>query len=186
MLLIAVEDFRLMNFPCAHHKKKEISHSLLPYFVINSTPLDLVPHFKYLGVYNSSNLSWSPHVDFISTKNRKLLGVLYGRFYAVSEPDSLLEIYKTQIRPHLEYAAQVWDPYLSKDIHQLESIQKFALKLCTKQWGSNYEDIAGLPTQIISRDVMPPQHPPEKTRLSSQCIYSKTTSWRTRASSFFT
>ena len=86
------------------HITRKRKSPILSYFVINSKALDLVPHFKYLGVIISSNLSWSPHVDFISAKVRKLLGVLYRRFYAVSEPDSLLKIYKTQICPHLEYA----------------------------------------------------------------------------------
>ncbi len=50
-----------------------------------------------------------------------------------TDPAFLLEIYQTQVRPHLEYAAQVWDPHLLKDINHLESVQKFALKMSTKQ-----------------------------------------------------
>ena len=41
------------------------------------------------------------------------------------------------IRPQLEYASQIWSPYLIKHISQLEQIQKFALKMCFKSW-SNY------------------------------------------------
>ena len=37
-------------------------------------------------------------------------------------------------RPHLEYATPVWDPHLSKDINALESVQRFASKVCTKKW----------------------------------------------------
>ena len=35
-----------------------------------------VQSFKYLGVLISSSLSWSPHIDTVCTKARKLLGLL--------------------------------------------------------------------------------------------------------------
>ena len=37
-----------------------------------------------------------------------------------------------------EYAGQVWDPHLHKDIDQLERVQKFALRTRTKQWDLGY------------------------------------------------
>ena len=38
------------------------------------------------------------------------------------------------MRPLLEYAVPVWDPHLVKDISALESVQRFATKVCTKAW----------------------------------------------------
>ena len=40
--------------------------------------------------------------------------------------------------------ACVWDPYLVKDVDLLESVQKFALKVCCKQWSSSYQDLLEL------------------------------------------
>ena len=45
------------------------------------------------------------------------------------------------IRPHLEYATAVWDPHLSKDILELESVQRFACRVCTKSWDILYCDM---------------------------------------------
>ena len=41
----------------------------------------------------------------------------------------LLLIYKTYIRPHLEYCIQSWSPYLRKDIQCLEGVQRAITKL---------------------------------------------------------
>jgi len=38
-------------------------------------------------------------------------------------------IYKTHIRPHLEYSIQARSPYLVKDIEVLERVQKKAINL---------------------------------------------------------
>ena len=47
----------------------------------------------------------------------------------------------TYIRPHFEYAAAVWDPYLIKDINLLEKTQRFALKVCAKNWSLSHDEL---------------------------------------------
>ena len=41
----------------------------------------------------------------------------------------------------MEYAAQVWDPHLKKDQDLLESTQKFACKMITKNWDKGYDEL---------------------------------------------
>ena len=48
-------------------------------------------------------------------------------------------LYNSYIRPHMEYACQVWDPHFKKDIGVLEAVQKFALMACCKRWDASYE-----------------------------------------------
>ena len=104
-------------------------------------PMDRVSTYRYLGVIISEDLSWSPHIEKIISKARRLVGMLYRNFYQWSSPDSLLKLYLSLIRPHLEYAVQVWNPYLVKDIQKLEAMQRFALRMCLKQWNSSYTDL---------------------------------------------
>ena len=40
--------------------------------------------------------------------------------------------YLSLVRPHLEYAAAAWDPYTSKDIQQLERVQRRAARFVKK------------------------------------------------------
>ena len=51
--------------------------------------------------------------------------------------ESFLLLYKSLIRPHLEYCVPAWSPYLIKDIDLLEKIQHRATKLVS--------DISSLP-----------------------------------------
>ena len=86
---------------------------------------------------------WSSHISNICNKTRRLIGILYRRFYKHFSPDTLLRLYTSFIRPHLEYATAAWDPFLKKDISLLEDVQKFASRVCTKSWDttSSYSDL---------------------------------------------
>ena len=53
----------------------------------------------------------------------------------------LRQLYLSLVRPHLEYAAPVWSPYLHKDINIFERTQQFASKMCTKIWDSSYNEL---------------------------------------------
>ena len=44
----------------------------------------------------------------------------------------------------MEYAYQVWDPYLINDQKALESVQKFACILATPKWDNSYDDLLNL------------------------------------------
>ena len=104
-----------------------------PALTLYGEPLEKVSLYKYLGVTITKDLSWSTHIDQISSKAHRIIGLIYRQFYTWSSHSTLLQLYTSLVRPHLEYATQVWNPYLIKDIQKLESVQKFALKMCCKQ-----------------------------------------------------
>ena len=112
-----------------------------PCLSLNGHQLTRVASYKYLGVLITSDLMWSSHISKLCNKTRKLIGLLYRTFYKHSSPETMLKLYNSYIRPHLEYAAAVWDPFLKKDIDLLEDVQKFALRVCNKTWNLSYEDL---------------------------------------------
>ncbi len=58
-------------------------------------------------------------------------------------PDSGYSI-QGPIRPHVEYCPYIWDPSTIILKQQLESVKKFALRVCLKQWDMPYSDMLAL------------------------------------------
>ena len=44
------------------------------------------------------------------------------RTISYKEPRIMLSLYKTLVRPHVEYCSSVWNPYYSKDKELLEKV----------------------------------------------------------------
>ena len=103
--------------------------------------LCMAKEFKYLGVTFSSDTSWNPRINAVCLRKRKLVGMLFRKFYCHTDSHSLLKLYLLTVHPHMEYPCSVWDPYLKKNIDAIEHVQKFALKVCQKDWHSDYDTL---------------------------------------------
>jgi hypothetical protein len=83
--------------------------------------------FKYLGITVQDNFGWENHVSYVSTKATRSLGLV--KHVLCRAPGHVkLIAYKTLTRSILEYGAEVWDPYLKRDINRLENIQNRAIR----------------------------------------------------------
>ena len=51
-----------------------------------------------------------------------------------------ISLYKSLVRPNLEYCCQIWSPYYKKDIKLIEGVQRQATKLVTGMKELNYND----------------------------------------------
>ena len=123
---------------------RKISDITSATLIMQGHHLERVECLKYLGLLLSTDLSWTAHVESVCSKARKLLGLLYRKYYQYAEPQILLQLYISLVRPHLEYASPVWNPYLQKNINTLEEVQKFALRMCSKQRDQAYSQLLQL------------------------------------------
>ena len=90
---------------------------------IEGKKLSKVPNHPYLGIELTSDLTWIIHISNITGKVNKILNLLRRHLYNCSiEVKS--RAFTSLVRPHLEYASSVWDPYLKQDINQLEKVQR--------------------------------------------------------------
>ena len=116
-----------------------------PPLLLYNQPLEFVHEYKYLGVILSSNLCWSSHIQLICNKARSVLGIIYRNISPnTNDSATILKLYMALVRPHLEYGAQVWNPHLVKDINSLERVQKFALRICSKNYHETYQNLLNL------------------------------------------
>lgn len=97
---------------------------------LNGAPLSQVPVHKHLGVFLSSGLSWSSHVDHLVKSASSMLALLrLFRFSFRFSPRSLLRIYIQYIRPVLEYGSVAWCGLSSSSALRLEALQRKALAI---------------------------------------------------------
>ena len=75
-----------------------------------------------------SALTWKPHINSIAKHASQKLGFL-SRARGYFSPFQLLTIYKSQIRPSLEYCSHVWGGAPKSSLHLLDRVQSKAIRL---------------------------------------------------------
>jgi len=68
-----------------------------------------------------------------------MLGMIKCNFVDRSK-ETIILLYKSSVRPHLQYCCQICSPYYEKDIKLTEGVQRQATKLITGVQGLNYND----------------------------------------------
>ena len=95
---------------------------------MNGHKLDISSSFTQLGLSVSSNLTWKPHIISIAKHASQKLGFL-SRARGYFSPSQLLTIYKSQIRPSLEYCSHVWGGAPKSSLNLLDRVQSKAIRL---------------------------------------------------------
>ena len=90
---------------------------------MNGVALQSIDEEKDLGVVVHKSLKPSRHIaESVKKANRKL-GII-SRCFSYKEKEILLPLYKSLVRPLLEYCSPAWSPFLKQDIVLLEKVQR--------------------------------------------------------------
>jgi hypothetical protein len=98
---------------------------------INGSVINQVTEYKYLGVILSGNLSWNAHIEDIVSRVGKRLGML-RRLRRNITMHAAETIYKSFIRPVMEYCDSVWVCCGKLNMDKLDKLQRRAARTVTR------------------------------------------------------
>jgi len=112
-------------------------------YTLYNNVLQEVTHTTYLGLTINSTLSWSEHIRRITSKANSIKGFLQRNLHNCPI-STKINCYKSLIKPVLEYACAIWDPFLQKDILAVEAVQR----RCARFVYNNYSSYASVTNML--------------------------------------
>jgi hypothetical protein len=94
----------------------------------NETKLKECEEEKDLGVTFDRELLFDRHIANVVSKANQMLGIIRRTFTCIDK-DIFTRLYKTLVRPHLEYGNCIWSPRLKRQSAEIEKVQRRATKL---------------------------------------------------------
>ena len=109
-----------------------------PYMIVGASACRIrrVKLVKSLGLTVDDILTWSDHIDYISTKIKRGISVM-KKTSKFLDKNSLLMLYRALVETHLRYCNVVWGQCNDTLIDRLQILQNKAAKVITKV---KYED----------------------------------------------
>ena len=109
---------------------------------------------KDIGVTFDNRMKFDVHIRNIVNKANQRIGIIRRTFDHLDK-NMFLMLYKTLVRPILEYATVIWSPWLKKDIVAIEQCQRRATRLVKdlkdKSYGERLKEL-GIPTLVYRRE----------------------------------
>ena len=109
------------------------------FYNLDQRKLKTVEIEKDLGVHIDNKLQFEDHIHIIVKKANGLLGMIRRSFVHLDEI-MFKQLYVSVVRPHLEYAAPVWNPHTKRMIILIENVQRRATKLLPSLKGLSYKE----------------------------------------------
>ncbi|BHF70839.1 hypothetical protein SprV_0401389200 [Sparganum proliferum] len=105
---------------------------------LNGVPLQEEDAQKDLGVWVTASLKPSLHCSKVV---KSAMSVLYlvKKSFSTFDENCFVKVFRTFVRPQLEFAIQAWKPWTSKDLSILQKVQRRATKLVSGQGSLPYE-----------------------------------------------
>ena len=115
------------------YNNKNVNYSL------GGKNLEKVTEEKDLGVLISDDFKFGNQCSKAAKKGNQILGMI-KRTITCKNKKVMLNLYKSLVRPHLEYCIQAWRPHLEKDIGILERVQRRATRMIDECIGKTYQE----------------------------------------------
>ena len=135
-----------VKFIIFHHKQRNIEN-LIPQLNLNEQIIERVTDFDFLGLTIDQHLTWNGHVQKISNKISRSLGIMCELKWFL--PQNILK--NSLILPHLQYCILSWG-FKSDRIFQL---QKRAIRIITcSKYNAHTEPLLKTLNLLKIEDIM--------------------------------
>ena len=96
------------------------------FLTINNENIEKISSINFLGIHLDGNLTWNKHIDMLTNKLSRVLGIL-NRFKYIYPQHILLTIYNSLFMSHVKYRIIVWGSCSNK----IANLQKKAIRILT-------------------------------------------------------
>ena len=93
--------------------------------------INQVTEEKDLGILIDDKLKFQQHINQQTKKANQRLGMI-KRSFSYMDTEMFLTLFKSIVRPYLEYGSNVWFVIYKKEAIQIENLQRRATKLVKK------------------------------------------------------
>ena len=114
------------NFVVFHPYNKPLSHKIT--LKIQKKTISEKKHVKYLGIMIDSGLIWQEHIDTITQKISRSIGLLY-KIRAFINQKTIIMLYYSLIFSHLNYAIEIWGSAHNIYLNRILILQKRAVRM---------------------------------------------------------
>ena len=115
------------------------SNTKMTKYMLNGTLLETVDEEKDLGVFVTNDFKVYKQCRTAANKGKQILGMI-SRSFECKNKTVMKNLYKSLVRPHLDYCIQAWRPHYKKDIDVIEKVQRRATKMVTDLKDVKYEE----------------------------------------------
>ena len=126
------------NYMIFHPYNKPVKQNVT--ILINKKAISEKDSLKYLGVVIDSTLSWKQHINAISKKISRSIGIMY-KLRPYLPLQIMKNLYYSLVYSHIVYAIEVWGSAFKTDITKILVLQKRALRLMT--YNDNFLAVPG-------------------------------------------
>ena len=117
------------NFMIFHPRQKKVNVNVP--LTLENTVIKQVMETKFLGVLIDQHLSWKPHIDFVSQKISKSVGIIAKAHFYLSF-QTLMTLYYSLVYPFLTYCNVAWSSAYCSNLNCIYLLQKRLIQLITK------------------------------------------------------
>ena len=120
------------NYVIFHTHQKKLNYNVKITMFDSMTnkfiSLESKEYIKYLGVLIDSRLSWKHHINFISSKISKTIGII-SKIRHFGPRHIMIKIYQSLIHPYISYGVCAWGQSVKTNLKKLLVLQKRVIRL---------------------------------------------------------